>query len=306
MSILWISNFLEAQAAELGAARNTQEAYGRDLKDFLSFLESRGAGFATADRAMVEDYLVQCEAIGLATATKARRLSSIKQLYRFAFEENLRKDNPAIQVRGPRKDKSLPKSLSLQEVEQLLQTAHTMPKQRADKMRLTCLMDLLYATGMRVTELVSLPVAAVRGNPDMILVRGKGGKERMVPLSPSARDAVILWLSLRDQDEAHTKSAFLFPSRGKQGHLTRIWFFQQIKKLALMAGINAEKVTPHSLRHAFATHLLAGGADLRSIQTLLGHADIATTENYTHIQYERLRELVLEHHPLARPQKTGA
>tara|TARA_B110000503_G_scaffold19744_2_gene29439 strand:+ start:8876 stop:9796 length:921 start_codon:yes stop_codon:yes gene_type:complete len=306
MSILWISNFLEAQAAELGAARNTQEAYGRDLKDFLSFLESRGAGFATADRAMVEDYLVQCEAIGLATATKARRLSSIKQLYRFAFEENLRKDNPAIQVRGPRKDKRLPKSLSLQEVEQLLQTAHTMPKQRADKMRLTCLMDLLYATGMRVTELVSLPVAAVRGNPDMILVRGKGGKERMVPLSPSARDAVILWLSLRDQDEAHTKSAFLFPSRGKQGHLTRIWFFQQIKKLALMAGVNAEKVTPHSLRHAFATHLLAGGADLRSIQTLLGHADIATTEIYTHIQYERLRELVLEHHPLAQPQKTGA
>lgn len=306
MSILWISNFLEAQAAELGAARNTQEAYGRDLKDFLSFLESRGAGFATADRAMVEDYLVQCEAIGLATATKARRLSSIKQLYRFAFEEDLRKDNPAIQVRGPRKDKRLPKSLSLQEVEQLLQTAHTMPKKRADKMRLTCLMDLLYATGMRVTELVSLPVAAVRGNPDMILVRGKGGKERMVPLSPSARDAVILWLSLRDQDEAHTKSAFLFPSRGKQGHLTRIWFFQQIKKLALMAGVNAEKVTPHSLRHAFATHLLAGGADLRSIQTLLGHADIATTEIYTHIQYERLRELVLEHHPLARPQKTGA
>ena len=306
MSILWISNFLEAQAAELGAARNTLEAYGRDLKDFLSFLESRGAGFATADRAMVEDYLVQCEAIGLATATKARRLSSIKQLYRFAFEEELRKDNPAIQVRGPRKDKRLPKSLSLQEVEQLLQTAHTMPKQRADKMRLTCLMDLLYATGMRVTELVSLPVAAVRGNPDMILVRGKGGKERMVPLSPGARDAVILWLSVRDQDEAHTKSTFLFPSRGKQGHLTRIWFFQQIKKLALMAGVNAEKVTPHSLRHAFATHLLAGGADLRSIQTLLGHADIATTEIYTHIQYERLRKLVLEHHPLARPQKTGA
>ena len=306
MSILWISNFLEAQAAELGAARNTQEAYGRDLKDFLSFLESLGAGFATADRAMVEDYLVQCEAIGLATATKARRLSSIKQLYRFAFEEDLRKDDPAIQVRGPRKDKRLPKSLSLQEVEQLLQTAHTMPKQRADKMRLTCLMNLLYATGMRVTELVSLPVAAVRGNPDMILVRGKGGKERMVPLSPDARDAVILWLSLRDQDEAHTKSTFLFPSRGKQGHLTRIWFFQQIKKLALMAGVDAEKVTPHSLRHAFATHLLAGGADLRSIQTLLGHADIATTEIYTHIQYERLRELVLEHHPLARPQKTGA
>ena len=306
MSLLWISNFLEAQAAELGAARNTQEAYGRDLKDFLTFLESRSASFSTANRAMLEDYLVQCEAIGLATATKARRLSSIKQLYRFAFEEGLRKDNPAIQIRGPRKDKRLPKSLSMQEVEQLLQTARRMPNQRANKMRLICLMELLYATGMRVTELVGLPVATVRGNPDMILVRGKGGKERMVPLSPGARDAVILWLSLRDYDEVSSKSTFLFPSRGKDGHLTRIWFFQQIKKLALMSGINPKKVTPHSLRHAFATHLLAGGADLRSIQTFLGHADIATTEIYTHIQDERLRELVLEHHPLAQLQKTGA
>ena len=306
MSLLWISNFLEAQAAELGAARNTQEAYGRDLKDFLTFLESRSASFSTANRTMLEDYLVQCEAIGLATATKARRLSSIKQLYRFAFEEGLRKDNPAVQIRGPRKDKRLPKSLSMQEVEQLLQTARRMPNQRANKVRLICLMELLYATGMRVTELVGLPVATVRGNPDMILVRGKGGKERMVPLSPGARDAVILWLSLRDYDEVSSKSTFLFPSRGKDGHLTRIWFFQQIKKLALMSGINPKKVTPHSLRHAFATHLLAGGADLRSIQTFLGHADIATTEIYTHIQYERLRELVLEHHPLARPQKTGA
>ena len=306
MSLLWISNFLEAQAAELGAARNTQEAYGRDLKDFLTFLEARSASFSTANRAMLEDYLVQCEAIGLATATKARRLSSIKQLYRFAFEEGLRKDNPAIQIRGPRKDKRLPKSLSMQEVEQLLQTARRMPNQRANKVRLICLMELLYATGMRVTELVGLPVATVRGNPDMILVRGKGGKERMVPLSPGARDAVILWLSLRDYDEVSSKSTFLFPSRGKDGHLTRIWFFQQIKKLALMSGINPKKVTPHSLRHAFATHLLDGGADLRSIQTFLGHADIATTEIYTHIQDERLRELVLEHHPLAQPQKTGA
>ena len=306
MSLQWISNFLEAQAAELGAARNTQEAYGRDLKDFLNFLEARSASFSTANRTMLEDYLVQCEAIGLATATKARRLSSIKQLYRFAFEENLRKDNPAIQIRGPKKDKRLPRSLSLQEVEQLLQTACRMPNQRANKMRLTCLMELLYATGMRVTELVRLPVATVRGNPDMILVRGKGGKERMVPLSPSARDAVILWMSLRDSDEASSKSTFLFPSRGKDGHLTRIWFFQQIKKLALMSGINPKKVTPHSLRHAFATHLLAGGADLRSIQILLVFEDIATTEIYTHIQEERLRELVLEHHPLAQPQKTGA
>ena len=306
MSLQWISNFLEAQTAEFGATRNTQEAYGRDLKDFLSFLEYNGADFASADRSMVESYLIQCDAIGLATSTRARRLSSIKQLYRFAFEEDLRKDNPAIQVRGPGKKKQLPKSMTVQDVEKLLQTSRTMPKQRTGKIRLTCLMELLYATGMRVTELVGLPAAAARGNPQMILVCGKGGKERMVPLSPGARSAIKLWLSLRDQDETSSKSLFLFPSRGKDGHLTRIWFYQQIKKLADVAGVDPNKVTPHSLRHAFATHLLAGGADLRSIQTLLGHANIATTEIYTHIQDKRLSELVLKHHPLANSLKTGA
>ena len=306
MSLQWISNFLEAQTAEFGATRNTQAAYGRDLKDFLSFLEYNGADFASADRSMVESYLIQCDAIGLATSTRARRLSSIKQLYRFAFEEDLRKDNPAIQVRGPGKKKQLPKSMTVQDVEKLLQTSRTMPKQRTGKIRLTCLMELLYATGMRVTELVGLPAAAARGNPQMILVCGKGGKERMVPLSPGARSAIKLWLSLRDQDETSSKSLFLFPSRGKDGHLTRIWFYQQIKKLADVAGVDPNKVTPHSLRHAFATHLLAGGADLRSIQTLLGHANIATTEIYTHIQDKRLSELVLKHHPLAHPLKTGA
>ena len=306
MSLQWISNFLEAQTAELGATRNTRAAYGRDLKDFLSFLEYNGADFASADRSMVESYLIQCDAIGLATSTRARRLSSIKQLYRFAFEEDLRKDNPAIQVRGPGKKKQLPKSMTVQDVEKLLQTSRTMPKQRIDKIRLTCLMELLYATGMRVTELVGLPAAAARGNPQMILVCGKGGKERMVPLSPGARSAIKLWLALRDQDETSSKSLFLFPSRGKDGHLTRIWFYQQIKKLADVAGVDPNKVTPHSLRHAFATHLLAGGADLRSIQTLLGHANIATTEIYTHIQDKRLSELVLKHHPLAHPLKTGA
>lgn len=306
MSLQWISNFLEAQTAELGATRNTRAAYGRDLKDFLSFLEYNGADFASADRSMVESYLIQCDAIGLATSTRARRLSSIKQLYRFAFEEDLCKDNPAIQVRGPGKKKQLPKSMTVQDVEKLLQTSRTMPKQRTDKIRLTCLMELLYATGMRVTELVGLPAAAARGNPQMILVCGKGGKERMVPLSPGARSAIKLWLALRDQDETSSKSLFLFPSRGKDGHLTRIWFYQQIKKLADVAGVDPNKVTPHSLRHAFATHLLAGGADLRSIQTLLGHANIATTEIYTHIQDKRLSELVLKHHPLAHSLKTGA
>ena len=301
MSLHWISSFLEAQAAELGAAENTQLAYQSDLRDFLNFVEYRGSKFATADRSMIERYLVQCDALGMATATKARRLSVIKQLYRFAFDEDLRKDNPAAQIRGPKKDKRLPKSLSIEEVEKLLQVARTNPKNKSDKIRLTCLMELLYATGMRVTELIGLPVSATRGDPEMILVRGKRGKERMVPLSPTARDSVLRWLSLRDKDKTNIKSSFLFPSRGKKGHLTRIWFFQQIKKLAVMAGLNPDKVTPHSLRHAFATHLLIGGADLRTIQTLLGHADIATTEIYTHIQEERLSELVLKHHPLTIP-----
>ena len=299
MSLKWISSFLDAQAADLGSAQNTLEAYGRDLKDFLMFLEQKGSSFKTASRSLVEGYLVYCEAQGLAAATKARRLSSIKQLYRFAFEEDLRRDNPAIQVRGPGKDKRLPKSLSTSEVNQLLEAARKMPKTKSDKMRLTCLMELLYATGMRVTELVGLPTAAVRGNPRVILVRGKGGKERMIPLSTEARKTVTLWLSIRDADGMNLRSSFLFPSRGREGHLSRVWFFQQIKRLASHANISVENVTPHTLRHAFATHLLAGGADLRSIQTLLGHADIATTEIYTHILDKRMRDLVLEHHPLA-------
>jgi|TARA_B110000240_G_scaffold66710_1_gene75978 integrase/recombinase XerD len=305
MSLQWISSFLEAKAAELGAARNTQIAYATDLKDFLKFIEHRDSNFAVADRAIVEEYLVQCASFGLATATKARRLSSIKQLFCFLFEENLRKDNPTIQLRGPRKDKRLPNSLSIKDVEKILQGARTIPKSKSDKMRLTCLMEMLYATGMRVTELVSLPVAAARGDPQMILVRGKGSKERMVPLSKVARQSILGWLLFRDTDGSNTNSPFLFPSRSKEGHLTRVWFFLQIKNLAYLTGLNADKVTPHSLRHAFATHLLAGGADLRSIQTLLGHADIATTEIYTHIQDEMLRNLVLKHHPLAYPLKTG-
>ena len=299
MSLKWISSFLDAQAADLGSARNTLEAYGRDLKDFLIFLERKGSSFKIASRSLVEDYLVYCDAQGLATATKARRLSSIKQLYRFAFEEDLRRDNPAIQVRGPGKDNRLPKSLSSSEVNRLLQAAREMPKTKSEKIRLTCLMELLYATGMRVTELVGLPTAAVRGDPRVILVRGKGGKERMIPLSTDARKMVNSWLSVRDNDEMNSSSGFLFPSRGREGHLSRVWFFQQIKRLASYSNISVENVTPHTLRHAFATHLLAGGADLRSIQTLLGHADIATTEIYTHILDKRMRDLVLEHHPLA-------
>ena len=301
----WISTFLEAQAAELGAATNTLLAYGRDLKDFADWLDGRG-DFATASRDDVEAYLIHCDAQGLAKSTRARRLSAIKQLYRFAFDEGWRRDNPAIQISGPGRDQRLPKVLTEAEVDRLLQAAREMGTHREDRLRNTCLMELLYATGMRVSELVSLPVSAARGDPRMLLIMGKGGKERMVPLSPPARAALTVWLDLRDaaQDTARGKgkpvSKYLFPSTGRLGHLTRHMFYLLIKDMAVHAGISPAKVTPHTLRHAFATHLLANGADLRAIQTLLGHADVATTEIYTHVLDARLTALVMQHHPLAK------
>lgn len=296
-----ISAFIDAQAAELGAATNTQLAYARDLGFFADWVAGVGKTFVTVMQDDIEAFLIECEAQGLAKSTRARRLSAIKQLFRFGFEEGWRSDNPALRISGPGQSKHLPQTLSEADVDKLLQTARTMGR---DTVRNTCLMELLYATGMRVSELVSLPVAAARGNPQMLLVRGKGGKERMVPLTPPTRDALHAWLALRDQAEQKAmengkpESAFLFPSRGKTGHLTRIRFFQIVKKLAVQAGVRSDHVTPHTLRHAFATHLLARGADLRSIQTLLGHADVSTTEIYTHVLDERLRELVTQHHPL--------
>ena len=303
---IWISSFLEAQAAEAGAARNTLLAYGRDLKDFESWLAHRANSFETVSNQDVESYLIDCDSQGLSRATRARRLSAIKQLYRFAFEEGWREDNPAMQITGPGRDKRLPKTLSEEEVDRLLDAARSTGRTTTDRARNTCLMELLYATGMRVTELVSLPVRAARGDPRMLLIMGKGGKERMVPLSPPARKALTEWLDLRDAEEEDKRakgmppSKFLFASRGASGHLTRHRFYLLIKELAVAAGVNTDKVTPHTLRHAFATHLLANGADLRSIQTLLGHADVATTEIYTHVLEARLNDLVLNHHPLAK------
>jgi integrase/recombinase XerD len=302
----WISLFAEAQAAELGAAENTRLSYGRDLLGFSDWLGTQNGSFETAQRADIESYLVACEAEGLAQSTRARRLSSIKQLYRFAFEEGWRNDNPALQIRGPGRAKRLPKTLSEDEVSQLLEAAKTLGRSEHDRARNTCLIEVLYATGMRASELVELPISAVRGDPRMILVRGKGDKERMVPLSPPARAALIDWLSHRDETEDLARiskgkkpSPFVFPSRGKAGHLTRVGFYQLIKEMAIKAGLSPDKVTPHVMRHAFATHLLAHGADLRAIQKLLGHADLSTTEIYTHVLDERLKELVLTHHPLA-------
>lgn len=306
MSGHWIATFLEAQAAELDAARNTLLAYARDLGDYESWLARNDSTLDRASRADVEAYLVHCDAQGLARATRARRLSAIRQLYRFAFEEGWRSDNPAIQIRGPGRQKSLPKTLSVPEVDALLDAARRHGRNASDRLRNTCLMELLYATGMRVSELVGLPVSAARGDPRMLLITGKGGKERLVPLSPPARTALAAWLAERDtaDDAARAKgkpaSRFLFPSRGKAGHLTRHRFYMLIKELAVFGGVSPARVTPHTLRHAFATHLLANGADLRSIQTLLGHADVSTTEIYTHVLEDRLKDLVLDHHPLAR------
>lgn len=302
----WISAFLDAQAAELDAARNTLLAYGRDLKSFADHLDRTGTSFAKATKADVEAFMIGCEAEGLAAATRARRLSAIKQIFRFAFEEGWRRDNPALRISGPGKSGTLPQTLTEKQVQALLQAATTHGRTEADRRRNTCLMELLYATGMRVSELVSLPVAAARGDPRMLLVLGKGGKERMVPLSLPARAATRAWLNARDEIEETARlatgakpSRFLFPSRGTAGHLTRHRFHGLIKEIAVAAGISPGRVTPHRLRHAFATHLLANGADLRAIQTLLGHADVSTTEIYTHVLEERLKDLVLTHHPLA-------
>ncbi|MDF2232842.1 tyrosine recombinase [Albimonas sp. CAU 1670] len=292
--------FLEALQAERGAAANTLAAYARDLQDLAEFA---GPDWPDAGREVLEAWMVDLEARGLGQATRARRLSAARQFYRFSLSEGWREDDPAARLSGPGASRRLPKTLSEAEAEALLAAAREPTREteaaKRDALRLACLMELLYATGLRVSELVSLPVAAVRGDPRMVLVRGKGGRERMVPLSPPARRMLAAWLSVRDATPAWKGSAFLFPSPGKAGHVTRQRMWQLIQALAARAGIDPARVSPHTLRHAFATHLLAHGADLRSIQQLLGHADLSTTEIYTHVLDARLKELVLTHHPLA-------
>lgn len=308
MSQNWISRFLEAIQAERDAAQNTVLSYARDLRDFEAFLAKGDANLATATRADIEAYLIDQTNHGMAQTTRARRLSAIRQLYRFAFLEGWRKDDPAGLIKGPKRHRHLPGNLSEADVDRLLKAAATTGNTDAERARNTCLYQLLYATGLRVTELVSLPISAVRGDPRMILVRGKGGRERMVPLSPPARAALQVWIAIRDadQDEARKlgkpQSGFLFPSRGKRKHMTRERFFLLTKELAGTAGLDPALISPHTLRHAFATHLLANGADLRVIQTLLGHASIATTEIYTHVLESRMKELVFDNHPLSEHQ----
>lgn len=299
----WTLLLLDALSAERGAAANTLAAYARDLADYCAHLARAGTGPEAADRAAIEAYLLSLDARGLSAATRARRLSAIRALHRFAAAEGLRNDDPGLLVRGPGKARRLPGTLSEAEVVRLLAAGRETGRDGAARLRNACLLELLYATGLRVSELVTLPVAAARGDPRMLLVKGKGGRERLVPLSGPARGALAAWLAERDRAEAARGAAarpWLFPSARGRGPLTRAGFFLIVKEVAARAGIDPAAVSPHVFRHAFATHLLGGGADLRSIQTLLGHADLSTTEIYTHVLEDELAELVRTRHPLAK------
>jgi len=291
-------NFLEMLAAERGAAENTLESYRRDLGRFAEFLRKDPADASTED---IRRYLSSLAGHGLAASTSARHLSTLRQFFRFLFSEGLRADNPCTTIESPRQRRPLPKILSEAEVERLLETVHARAAANPDlrNLRLAALIELLYATGLRVSELVSLPVAAAANDPRYLVVRGKGGRERLVPLGASARRAVEAYREA-GAAEGGGPAKWLFPSRGDTGHLTRIRLSQLLKELALEAGIDPAKVSPHVLRHAFASHLLAHGADLRAVQQMLGHADISTTEIYTHVLEERLKSLVNRAHPLAR------
>jgi integrase/recombinase XerD len=294
-----VEAFLEMLAAERGAAQLTLAAYRNDLDDLARFLAARGQALETAKAAALHDYLADAATRRLAPRTLARRLSAMRQLYRFLLSDGSRPDDPTAGLDAPRLGRPLPKVLAEREVAGLIAAAADWPGEEG--MRLRCLLELLYATGLRVSELVGLPLAAAQRDPRLMLVRGKGGKERVVPLSVPAREALAAYLQCRSTFLPPGKpSRWLFPSRGAAGHLTRQRCGQLLKELALAAGLDPARLSPHVLRHAFASHLLDHGADLRSVQQMLGHADIATTEIYTHVQSERLRRLVETAHPLAR------
>jgi len=301
-----ISLFLDMMAAERGAARNTLDAYRRDLDDASARLGASGVALDAANTTDLEALLAGLAADGLSPATAARRLSALKRFYRFLLKEGMRKDDPASGLSGPRKPRPLPKVLSESEVDALFDAAEA--QDGAAGLRARALLELLYAGGLRVSELVALPLGAFARAEGVISVTGKGGKDRLVPLTEPALDAVAAYKAVRDADlpsrAAATRSKaerFLFPSRtARQGHLTRERFAQMLKELAIAAGLDPDRVSPHVLRHAFATHLLARGADLRSVQTLLGHADVSTTEIYTHVLEARLTALVHDAHPLAK------
>jgi integrase/recombinase XerD len=304
-----VALFLDMLAAERGAGENTLAAYGRDLADFSAHLGARGRTIANAVTDDVRGYLGALNKRGFAATSMARRLSAIRQLYRFLYAEGRRGDDPAAIIEGPKRGRTIPKVLSIGEVDRLLAVARAAMEvdrplaEQLRALRLTCLLELVYATGLRVSELVSLPLSAAERSARMLVVRGKGGKERLVPLNEAAKVAMTEYRALLPQAARATKASrsqgkWLFPSFGESGHITRQHFARELKSLAAAAGLRADQVSPHVLRHAFASHLLHNGADLRIVQTLLGHADISTTQIYTHVLEERLKSLVRDLHPL--------
>lgn len=299
-----IADFLNMLSAERGSAANTLDAYARDLADCAAFMKTRGVELHRACAADLQDYIAHLHGKGLAATSMNRRVSAIRQFYKFHAGEGTIGHDPAANLTGARSRGALPKTLSVAEVEQLLDTASRrcarlagVPRLRA--LRLYCLLEVLYATGMRVSELIGLRRDAFRGDDHSIIVKGKGGRERMVMLNRPARAALDVFLEAADRHHGPNHPGWLFPSWGASGHLTRQRFGQELKDLSLEAGIGPERVSPHVLRHAFATHLVNRGADLRSVQLLLGHADISTTQIYTHLAEERLRQVLLACHPLA-------
>jgi integrase/recombinase XerD len=305
--------FLDMLAAEQGAGDNTLDAYRRDLEDFSGFLAGSSQGFASVETQALRDYLADLDARGFKSSSVARRLSALRHLFRFLLNERIRSDDPAAILSGPKRGRGLPKVLSISDVDRLLVQAKALTKapeasapQRVRAMRLYCLLEVLYATGLRVSELVALPLSASRRDARMIVVRGKGDKERLVPLNEASRQAMADYLAAmaalkaeKPEKKNAAGSKWLFPSFGESGHLTRQHFARDLKELAASAGLAPRLVSPHVLRHAFASHLLHNGADLRIVQTLLGHTDISTTQIYTHVVEERLKSLVRDLHPLA-------
>lgn len=308
---LRLESFLEMMAVERGAAAATLEAYRRDLDDYARFLAERGRSLEEATSDDVAAHLADLATRGFEASTQARHLSALKQFHRFLYDEGLRPDDPTGRVDAPKKRRPLPQVLSEDEVDRLIETARAdataetgadgeplSPAEKARARRLYCLLETAYASGLRVSELVSLPASAVRGDTPFLTVRGKGDKERLVPLSPRARAAMLAHLETT-RASGRGASKWLFPSWSESGHVTRQAFGRDLKALAIRLGLAPDRVSPHVLRHAFASHILAHGADLRVVQQLLGHADISTTQIYTHVLDERLRELVETHHPLA-------
>jgi integrase/recombinase XerD len=299
-----VSLYLDMLAAERGAGSNTLDAYSRDLADLLAFLSASNRRAATATTADLREYIASLDK-RLGASSVARRLSAVRQFYRFLYAEGHRGDDPAAVIEGPKRGRALPKVLTIAEVDRLLAHAReraantALPRgERLGALRLVCLIEVLYATGLRISELVALPASAAHRDERMLAVRGKGGRERMVPLNAPAIAAMRDYLAFREGD-GRPKSKWLFASFGDSGHLTRQHAAREIKALAAGAGIAAARISPHVLRHAFASHLLQNGADLRVVQTLLGHADISTTQIYTHVLEERLKSMVRDLHPLA-------